>query len=720
MRWRRWAGAGLVALALLAGGPGVAGTTADDGAMATLVADSLSIEADSRLVAEGGVEVYYRGIRMTAARITYDRTTDRLVVEGPIRIDDGKGDVIVADSAELSADLQEGLLRSARLVLGDQLQIAANEVQRVGGRYARMNRAVASSCRICNGDSVPLWEIRARSVVQDDVRQRLYFEDASLRVVGIPVAVLPRLRIPAPGVKRATGFLVPSLVTSTDLGRGVKLPYFIALADDRDLTLTPFVTDQNGRTLGMRYRQAFVGAELSFEGAITRDEIRPGKTRGYGEVVSSITLPRDYRLSFDILGVSDPGYLLDYDISDADRLPSVVMLNRVQRDEIVSASSVYYQTLREGEDNSTLPTPISHVSWAGRFAMPGLGGEGRAEVQLYGAARASTLPNDANADGVADGRDTQRGSLALDWHRDWVAASGLVVTGRAALTGDLYNIAQDAQYSGQYARLFPVGALQLRWPMTRQTSGGATEALEPVAALVLAPQDNSGIPNEDSTLVEFDETNLLSLDRFPGWDAVETGPRLNLGLNWTHYAPGGWVLGATAGRVFRTVADDQFSLASGLTGTSSDWLAMVQWARPGLAFTNRALIADDASVTKAETRLDASGESGSIAASYFWAVADAAEGRDIPSNEIFLDAAYQVTPAWNATVLGRYDIEASAPVRAGLGLQYRNECIAVDLSLSRRYTSSTDVDPSTDFGISVDLLGLGSGRGSGPTRTCWR
>jgi len=78
-----------------------------------------------------------------------------------------------------------------------------------------------------------------------------------------------------------------------------------------------------------------------------------------------------------------------------------------------------------------------------------------------------------------------------------------------------------------------------------------------------------------------------------------------------------------------------------------------------------------------------------------------------------------VAPAWNATVLGRYDLQASAPIRAGVGLQYRNECVAVDLSLSRRYTSSTNADPSTDFGISVDLLGLGNGD-SGPTRTCWR
>lgn len=690
-----------------------------DEALATLVADELAIESDSRLVAQGSVEIFYRGLRLTASRLVYDRGTETLKIEGPIRIDDGKGDVVVAEEAELSTDLREGILRSARLVMGDQLQIAANEVQRVDGRFSRMSRAVASSCRVCAGESVPLWEIRARSIVQDDLRQRLYFEDASLRVVGVPVAVIPRLRIPSPGVERATGFLVPSVVTSSLLGNGLKLPYFVAVSDDRDLTLTPFLTDRDGRTLGIRYRQAWAKANLTFQGAITQDQILPGQTRGYGDVTGTVVLPRDYVLTFDLLGVSDPGYLLDYDISDADRLPSVVSVTRVQRDEIVNANTVYWQSLRESEDNSTLPTPITHVSWASRFAMPGLGGQGNLEVQVYGAARASSLPNDTNADGVADGRDTQRGSVAFDWQRTWISGNGLLASAQASITGDVYNIAQDGSYSGQFQRLFPVGALELRWPFSRTTASGALQTLEPVMQAVLAPQDNSGIPNEDSTLVEFDETNLLSLDRFPGWDAVETGAHVNLGLNWTHATTGGWIYSATAGKVLRVEADEQFSIASGLTGTVSDWLAVFQVARQGLAFTNRAVITDEASFTKAESRLDAVGTWGSLGASYFWAVADESEGRETPSNELFLDASYQVAPAWNATVLGRYDLQASAPIRAGVGLQYRNECVAVDLSLSRRYTSSTNADPSTDFGISVDLLGLGNGD-SGPTRTCWR
>ena len=83
-------------------------------------------------------------------------------------------------------------------------------------------------------------------------------------------------------------------------------------------------------------------------------------------------------------------------------------------------------------------------------------------------------------------------------------------------------------------------------------------------------------PNEDSPLVEFDEGNLLALDRFPGHDRHEHGLRGAVGLNWTLY-DGGSPLGATVGPgVAAADADPSFSDSSGLAGTASDWLVALR------------------------------------------------------------------------------------------------------------------------------------------------
>ena len=79
---------------------------------------------------------------------------------------------------------------------------------------------------------------------------------------------------------------------------------------------------------------------------------------------------------------------------------------------------------------------------------------------------------------------------------------------------------------------------------------------------------------------------------------------------------------------------------------------------------------------------------------------------------------YQLTDNWTGRIASRYDFEAERAAKAGLGLTFRNECLLVDLSLSRRFTSSTSVQATTDIGLSVELLGFGGKSRAGPARAC--
>ena len=81
---------------------------------ATLISDSLEITGDTRLIADGNVEVYFKGRRLRAERIVFDQKTDRLEITGPIVLTEESGEnVILASQAELQADLTEGILVSA-------------------------------------------------------------------------------------------------------------------------------------------------------------------------------------------------------------------------------------------------------------------------------------------------------------------------------------------------------------------------------------------------------------------------------------------------------------------------------------------------------------------------------------------------------------------------------------------------------------------------------
>lgn len=696
-------------------------------APAHLTADQLAISGDSLLVATGHVEVRYGGEVLRASAIIYDRSTDQLQITGPITLIRADGTQLSADYAELSGDFTQGLLRSARVVMNQQLQIAAAQVFRAGGRYTQISNAVASSCQVCAADPVPLWEIRARRIVHDAQDRQLYFDSAQLRVAGVPVFFIPRLRMPDPTQDRSTGFLSPEITRSTNLGTGMRLPYFIALGDSRDVTLYPFASSENGRALGLRYREAFAAGEIAFTGTLARDDIMAGEQRGYLQGEGRFALDRGFALSFELQAVSDRGYLQDYDISDNDRLVSQVEITRTRRNEYISSRLLHFHSIREidgvAESNASLPTVMGDFTLHRRFNGGPLGGEAGLRFRHHAHYRSSnsTVDSDGDSDTIADGRDLARSTLDLDWRRTFAFGPGFQAAALAEMRADVYSVQQDAVYSGVHSRLGGAAAVELRWPWVGSTADGAAHVIEPVLQLVTAPADDDGdgIPNEDSTISEFDEGNLFALSRYSGNDAYEAGTRLNAGLMWTRYAPSGWALSAGLGRIWRTQDQGQFSDASGLDGAASDWLVAAQVVVPGgMTLTNRMLFADLGTLTKAELRMELDRDRYGLSSTYVWLQADEAEADAVDTETLLLDARYALTDAWSAQIATRYDFEADRASRAGLGLIYRNECLLVDLSLSRRYSSSTSVTATTSFGLSVDLLGFGARGKPGPAGTC--
>ena len=697
---------GIATIAIMVSGPVIA----QEAAPLSLLADTVRLAQGNVLEARGNVEVFAGDIHLKAKAIVYDGTNGTLSITGPITLTQGTHSVFLASSAEMDTGLKNGIIRSARLVLDQQLQLAAREMQRVQGRYTQLYKTVASSCRVC-ANQAPLWEIRAERIIHDQQEHQLYFNKAQLRIANIPVFYLPRLRLPDPTVKRATGFLVPRLKNSSRLGAGIKIPYFIALGDHADITITPYISSVT-TTAEFRYRQAFLHGDIQFDGAVTQDKLTAGATRAYIFGRGGFDLPRDYRLSFDLKMVSDPAYLLEYGYSGEDRLTNTVEITRTRADEYISARALSFRTLRGSElpIADQLPSFQASAVYEKRFFPKSIGGQGLWRIVLEDHQRRS------NADRI--GRDVFHLGSELRWSRSTVFGPGILGRFGGQITADFYQIGQDSTYPSTLAFITPALEAELRWPWQKVTANGAFLAFEPVLHLAWTRSLGTNVPNEDSTIVEFDEGNLFSLTHFPGEDRRDTGLRATAGLKWSRFDPGNWSVSFALGRVMRKSDPGQFSQASGLSGLSSDWLAAAQLRLAGkMTLTTRALFADDFSLTKAESRMAWNSEKLSIGTTYSWIIPDLAENRPNLTAQLGLDASYRFRPNWTASLQYRYDFDANRATKAAIGLNYTNECIRVDFSLSRRFTSSTSVAPTTDYGLSFSLLGFGD-NGRGPTRSC--
>ncbi len=88
-------------------------------------------------------------------------------------------------------------------------------------------------------EKCPPWEMSADEIRHDKRKKIIYYKNASLKVYDKKIFYFPKFFHPDPTVKRQTGFLIPRLQENSTTGLSLKLPYFIAVAQNKDITLSP-------------------------------------------------------------------------------------------------------------------------------------------------------------------------------------------------------------------------------------------------------------------------------------------------------------------------------------------------------------------------------------------------------------------------------------------------------------------------------------------------
>jgi LPS-assembly protein len=671
-----------------------------------LVADRVEYDsARGMLTASGNVEVFYGARTLTADRIVYDDRTERIRAEGDIVLRDGTGATVYASLADLDAELRDGLVRGAQSVLAEEVKLSALEARRVEDRYNVLSKAVYSPCRVCAEDPTPLWRIRARKVIHDEEARIVHYENATFDVFGVPVFWVPYFSHPDPTVERATGFLVPDLRSSSNYGFAVKTPFHWAIDESQDLTITPFVTSEEGVLGELEYRRAFENGSLSLAGSIASDD-RPGSeggVRGHLDTDGRFFLGPRGEWGWDVKVASDDAYLDFFDFSNEDRLTSELYAERYGPRWYVDARGFRFQSLRDDEPAGQIPLALPVVD--ARYEL--------AEEMFSG-----TLGAFAASQGLVrnNGTDTGRVTLGVDWRREEVLPVGLALTGFAEVRGDLFFKGDDktpGAPDGVEARLAPLAGVRARYPLVAGEPGGATHVLEPVVQGIVAPFGGNGpeFPNEDSLITEFDETNLFDRSRFSGYDGFEEGPRLDLGLRYERIAMSGLRFDAAVGRSLRLREADEFSEGSGLADAVSDWVG--SWSAsydPYVTVRQRLRIEDDGEVTRNNASVGLSLGPVSLRGEYVFLEQDPTIDATEDREEVNASARLRIDENWSVRGFLRRDLEKGEFVNLGTGARFANECCAVDLFIQRRFTDRENVPADTSFGLRVELFTLGASR----------
>jgi len=401
-----------------------------------LQADQVEYDSDNNIVtAHGHVEVDRDSRILLADKLIYDQNTDTMTATGHVSILDAKGNVAFANHVVMTDKMRDGALEGFAALIGKTGRLAATKARREEGRFTTAYRAAYTPCKICNkpGQRTPVWEVKSYRVVHDQLKHRIYFKDATLDFMGVPLLYTPYLSQPDPTVRYASGLLTPDIGNSSTIGYFIRLPVYIALSQSNDATIAPLFTTHGGELLEGEYRERWEQGGLWLQGSAgfnpnggvsgTQDQVY-SHLFGSGRVpVTSV-----WNSGFDVQVSSDTTYLKRYDISQLDRLTSDLFLDGESGRSRFAMTGYFFQGLRPTDDNRTFPVPLPLLEYTYIPLDHIAGGQFRFDFSSV------ALTRDV-------GTNDQRVTAEARMRWPFITGDGQLITFETDARGDAYHIA---------------------------------------------------------------------------------------------------------------------------------------------------------------------------------------------------------------------------------------------------------------------------------------
>ncbi len=736
-RWRLLAGAAAV---LLLAGQASAETAPAKSSLTTpgpdgldqqsfyLEADAVSQSQDSdTATAEGHVQVRYRGRTLRAQSVDYNSDTGVVIAKGDVVIVNPDGTAEFARELTLDKDLSAGVALGFSARLKDNVKLAADSLIRRNQDVTELNQAIYTPCDICakNGNpKAPTWSISASKAVEDKKKHIVYYRNAVIHVLGIPVFYTPVFWHADADTVARSGLLAPQVIISKKRGVSYQQPYLLVLSPWQDVEISPIFNTKVNPFLNTDWRTRFYSGAIDARLGYTYERefdnsgnAIPGSaltSRGYVLANGAFDLDSKWKWGFSAERVTDDLLFDRYDIqgvyerrglfeTDSRRLLSQVYAVREDQQSYLSISALDFQGLRIGDVNAQLPIVAPLIE--GRFEpdQPILGGR----LKLSGSAVVLTRAQ-SMVDTSEPGVDSRRATADGDWNRTFTLANGVRVQPFISGRFDLYNVAnltpdQSAQTSG---RGQATAGVDLSWPFIRQTES-STIVLEPLVEGAISPKasPNPKIPNGDSVDFVFDETNLFDPNRSPGFDVYDSGARLNVGGRATIDWGDGRDAHVFAGRSFRSSSDLTIPAYSGYSGTASDWIFAAS-AAPfrGLSLYGRTEVDGDSFGLR---RLELGANYAlPFVRGYVRYLHDYTNPTG-PLHAVEGSADVMITKRWGIVAYGQRDLQQGVWARRDIGIVYQDECARVEVVYHHEAAFVRLGGPSNSVQLRLTLATLG-------------
>jgi LPS-assembly protein len=685
-------------------------------------ADRVTYDPKSKVAtATGKVILVYGPYHLVATKVEYNQITGAFKANGSVELREPNGNILQATKLSLTDKFAKGFALHIRALLTNDATISADYAKRIDGDITIFDHVKYTACRLdVLSGKPPVWEIVTDQTTHDQGTHDLYHINPKLKIAGTTVLSLPYWSQPDPTVRRRTGWLAPQFKFGSTYGAGVALPYFLALAPNYDLTVTPLVTTKLNLAADIDWRHRLESGSYSvhaygaYQTQPNNNGIDNQALRGAFKTKGDFKINNDWKWGWQATYASDRAFLNHYDYDPTIIANNDMHLTGLWDQTYVSAQLLDFESLSTNVSQDRMPYALPFIN--GEKIIPNalLGGDLKLDWNIYALHRQDQY---TPFTGVNHGTTQTRATSSVEWKTQLIADSGFVVTPFAKLRSDLYmteNLPDPAVLGGirgteTTTRLLPTVGVDMRFPMIANFEDGQS-IITPVFQFISAANEKSEdkIGNEDAIAVDYDTNSIFLTDRFTGLDRFESGTRANVGLTYSYAGNTGNYVRASLGESVHLAGKNSFMTGSGLNGTQSDLVGSVVFQPfEHLTLSYEARVEEDLSkVNRQEATAGLNFDSFSANISYLNFGAEPLYGRTLAENWLASDVRVKMDENWYGFGGLTYDFYNGSLTRKTIGLEYDCDCANFKLA----YSSTQDPIAATNSNslmLSVELATLG-------------
>jgi LPS-assembly protein len=536
-------------------------TPFDRSAPVTISADRIKGYANREASASGNAELHQDDLSIYADRLRYFYDTDEVEAAGGVRVV-RPGDRLNGTGLRLRVHDNIGRIdhaeyefkRPSRSGFAPVTSRGTADVIKLEGKDKyHLKNATLTTCKPGNND----WYMQAGELDVDMARNLGEARKAKLMFKNVPIGYLPWVDFPL-NDERKTGFLPPTLGSSGKSGIEASVPFYINLAPNRDLTLTPRELSKRGLQLAVDFRYL----ERSYNGEFRIEDLSNDRVANANRY--AITLQHNQKFSGDLTGtvninrVSDDSYFRDLgssiNITSQIELPREGVLTYRGDWGTATARVQRFQTLQD--PSSPIIPPYDRLPQltltAAHQYLGGLDLGLSSEYVKFDRGGFPAAAGGTNTSATNGSRLTVYPSVSLP-----LALPGAYLTPKLGFHETRYSLSDTpAGTPNDINRALPIASLDSGLTFQRDTEFRGQQflqTLEPRLYYLYVPyRDQSKIPLFDTGLADFNYAQIFSENIFDGGDRIADANQLTVAATSRLLSPGSGaeMYKATVGQVY--------------------------------------------------------------------------------------------------------------------------------------------------------------------------